>query len=217
LILVAAIGIVVTAVPRLLAPQPLEQVGMGLAVSVVASLVNLGVALVLRRAGRRENSVTLEANAAHLLTDVWTSAGVLVGVGAVVLSGWQRLDPLVALVVAANIVYSGLKIVRTSVDGLMDAALPAEDLAALQAAIAPYAQNHVEFHAIRTRQAAARQFVSMHVLVPGEWTVHRGHELLERLERDVRKALPRATLLTHLEPLDDPASWHDMGLDREAE
>ncbi len=217
LVLVAAIGIVAAAVPRLLSPQPLEQVGIGLAVSVAASLLNLGVALVLRRAGRRAHSVTLEANAAHLLTDVWTSAGVLVGVGGVVLSGWQRLDPLVALLVAGNIVYTGLKIVRKAIDGLMDASLPAEDLAALEAAIAPYLQDRIELHAVRTRQAAARQFVTMHVLVPGDWTVHRGHELLERLEEDVREALPRATVLTHLESLDDPTSWHDIDLDREAE
>lgn len=217
LILVAAVSIVVAAVPRLLSPRPLERLGIGLGVSVAASLVNLGVALVLRRAGRRAHSVTLEANADHLLTDVWTSAGVLVGVGAVVLTGWQRLDPLVALLVATNIVRTGLKIVSRSVAGLMDAALPPEELAALEAAIAPHMQDRVEYHALRTRQAGARQFITLHVLVPGDWTVHRGHELLERLERDVRKALPRATVFTHLESLDDPDSWRDIALDRDAE
>lgn len=214
LILIAAGSIAVAAVQRLLAPKPLEQVGLGLAVSVLASLVNLSVALILLRASKRYRSITLEANANHLLTDVWTSGGVLVGVGAVALTGWQRLDPLVAILVAANIVWAGVRIVRKSVSGLMDTALPPEEQGALRRVLEPYLQTGVQYHALRTRQSGARQFVSLHVLVPGAWTVHEGHQLLERIEADIRQTLPNVTAFTHLESLDDPISWDDMHLDR---
>jgi cation diffusion facilitator family transporter len=217
LILLAAASIGFAAVRRLLAPQPIEQIGLGLGVSVAASLVNLAVALVLRRAGKQHQSVTLEASSHHLLTDVWTSAGVLVGVGAVAWSGWQLLDPLVALVVAANIVWSGIRIVRKSVLGLMDTALPPGELEAVHKVLAPYLVRGVEYHALRTRQSGARRFVSLHVLVPGEWTVHDGHQLLERIEADVRRTLPNVTVFTHLESLDDPASWEDISLDRKSD
>jgi cation diffusion facilitator family transporter len=214
LILIAAGSIAVAAVQRLLAPKPLEQVGLGLAVSVLASLVNLSVALILLRASKRYRSITLEANANHLLTDVWTSGGVLVGVGAVALTGWQRLDPLVAILVAANIVWAGVRIVRKSVSGLMDTALPPEEQGALRRVLEPYLQTGVQYHALRTRQSGARQFVSLHVLVPGAWTVHEGHQLLERIEADIRQTVPNVTAFTHLESLDDPISWDDMHLDR---
>lgn len=214
LILVAAASIIVSAIPRLIAPKPLEQVGLGLAVSVVASLVNFLVARVLLRVSRQHHSITLEADARHLMTDVWTSAGVLAGVGAVALTGWQRLDPIVACLVAANIIWTGIGIVRKSVSGLMDTALPVEDQNKLQKALEPYVQGGVQYHALRTRQSAARQFVSLHLLVPGKWTVGHGHRLLESIEADIRQVLPSATLFTHLEPLDDPASLEDMGLDR---
>lgn len=214
LILVAALSIGVTAVRRLLHPQPLEQIGLGLAVSVVASLVNLGVALALLRVGRRQRSITLEANAHHLLTDVWTSAGVLVGVGATALTGWHRLDPIVALAVAANIVWTGFTIARRSALGLMDTALSAEQLVPARTVLDTYAAEGVGFHALRTRQAGARSFLYLHVLVPGDWTVRHGHDLLERLEADLRRALPELTVFTHLEPIEDPASFVDQHLDR---
>ena len=214
LILLAAVSITVAAIPRLIAPKPLEQVGLGLGVSVAASLVNLFVAQVLLRASKQHHSITLEANARHLMTDVWTSAGVLAGVGAVALSGWERLDPIVACLVAANIVWSGLGIVRKSVLGLMDTALPIEDQNKLQKALEPYVQSGVQCHALRTRQSGARLFVSLHVVVPGLWTVQRGHRLLESIEADIRQALPSVTVLTHLESLIDPASWDDISLDR---
>jgi len=214
LILIAALSIAVAAVERLLHPQPLEHLGMGLGVSVAASLVNLGAALVLLRAGRRYQSITLEANSRHLLTDVWTSAGVLVGVGAVALTGWSWLDPVVALVVAANIVRSGIGIVRKSVLGLMDTALPEHELRALRQVLDGRTTGEVKFHALRTRRSGARRFMSVHVLVPGAWTVQRGHALLERIESELRAAVPGVTVFTHLESLDDPASWEDMGLDR---
>jgi cation diffusion facilitator family transporter len=215
LILLAAASIGFAAVRRLLAPQPLEQVGLGIAVSGVAALVNLFVALVLRRAGRRHESITLEADAHHLLTDVLTTCGVLLGIGLVVLTGWTRLDPILGLGVAFIIILTGVRIVRKSVLGLMDTALPVSEQNALRAVLSRYAaEEGVEFHALRTRQSGTRRFMSVHVLVPGQWTVHRGHELLEHIEADVRDTLPNVTILTHLESLDDPASYDDVTLDR---
>jgi cation diffusion facilitator family transporter len=214
LILVAAVSIIATAVPRLFAPQPLERVGLGLAASTAASLVNLAVALVLRGAGRRNRSITLEADAAHLMTDVLTSAGVLIAIGAVAVTDWEWLDPIVALVVAANIIWSGVGLIRRSVLGLMDTALPHEQQEAVRAIQQHYSPEGIRFHALRSRQSGARSFVSMHVLMPGAWTVQRGHELLERIEADIRQAIPNATVFTHMEPLDDPASWQDAQLDR---
>jgi cation diffusion facilitator family transporter len=215
LILLAALSIGAAAVQRLLAPRPLEQVGLGLGVSVLASLVNLAVALVLLRAGKRHGSISLESNARHLLTDVWTSVGVVVGVGAVALTGWSRLDPIVALVVAANIVWTGVAIMQRSVSGLMDVALSEEEQRTIRGVLQSHLADGVQFHALRTRQSGSRQFVSMHVLVPGAWTVQRGHELLEEIEAQVRAAVPSVTVTTHLEPLEDPCSWEDLTLDRE--
>jgi cation diffusion facilitator family transporter len=215
LILIAAIGIGVAAIERLLHPQPLEQVGVGLIVSVVASIINWGTARTLMRAGREHRSITLEADAQHLMTDVWTSAGVIVGVGAVALTGWLWLDPVLALLVAANIVWTGWQLIHRSAAGLMDAALPPEQHAAVIAVLERYRAQGADYHALRTRQAGARSFVTVHILVPGEWTVQRGHDLLEQLEADVRTAVPYASVLTHLEPLEDPVSGHDIELDRE--
>ncbi len=215
LILLAAAAIAVAAVERLAHPQPLEQVGIGMAVSVVASMINLGVSRVLLRAGRRYHSIALEADAHHLMTDVWTSAGVLVGVAAVAATGWQVLDPLLAIAVAANIVWTGWKLLHRSAAGLMDAALPPEQHEALVQVLERHRADGLDYHALRTRQAGARQFVTVHVLVPGQWTVASGHDLAERIEAEIREILPRATVMTHLEPLEDPASWHDVGLDRQ--
>ena len=215
LIVLAAVSIAVAALPRFFRPKPLEQIGLGLAVSVAASLVNLGVALLLLRVGRRRESITLEANARHLLTDVWTSVGVLVGVGLVAVTAWRWLDPVVAFLVAANIVWTGTKIVRRSIAGLMDKAISTADLAVVQKVLDAYKEKEgVQFHALLTRQAGSKKFVSFHVLVPGDWPVHRGHELLERIEADIRRALANSLVFTHLEPLDDPTSWDDEKLER---
>ncbi|NTU78615.1 MAG: cation transporter [Chloroflexales bacterium] len=214
LILVAAASIGWAAWGRLRDPQPIEQPGLGIAVSLVASAVNFGVARVLRGAGKRHCSITLEADAHHLMTDVWTSAGVLVGVGLVSLTGWERLDPAVALIVAANIVWSGVTLVRRSALGLMDTALPKEELAQVRGVLDSFADRGVCYHALRTRQAAARRFVSFHLLVPDSWTVQQGHTLAEEVERAIRHTLPSTTVFTHLEPRDDPVSLEDMALDR---
>jgi len=214
LILIAAISISGAAVNRLISPKPLEEIGVGLAIFIVASLVNLGVALLLLRVGRRSSSITLEANAHHLLTDVWTSIGVVAGVGMVALTGWERLDPVVALVVAANIIWTGVRIVRRSIGGLMDTALLTEDRVAVRDVLSSYEQAGVRFHALRTRQAGARKFISLHVLVPGDWTVQGGHQLVERIENDIGNVVLDSTIFTYLEPLDDPISWEDEALDR---
>jgi cation diffusion facilitator family transporter len=212
MILVAAAAIIASATSRLIHPRPLTQVGVGVAVSVVAAAVNGAVAYVLLRAGRRHRSITLTADGRHLLTDVWTSVGVVFGVTAVALTGWHRLDPLVALGVGVNIVVSGWRLVRHSVGGLMDSALPPDDHAAIEVVLRGYRQAEgIQFHALRTREAGARRFVSVHVLVPGSWTVQAGHDLLERLEADLRVALGGAQVFTHLEPLEDPVSWADGG------
>jgi cation diffusion facilitator family transporter len=201
LILVAAGSISVAALRRLITPQPLEQVGLGLAVSIVAALVNLAVARVLLRVGKRHRSISLQANARHLLTDVWTSVGVVLGVGLVAVTGVERIDPLVALVVAGNIVWTGIRIVRDSVWGLMDTALPADERRALQNALERHVQTGVRYHSLRTRRSGARRFVSLHVLVPGVWTVEAAHQLLQRMEADIQDALPETIVLTHLEPV----------------
>jgi cation diffusion facilitator family transporter len=214
LVLFAAATIVATAVPRLLDPQPLEEVGLGLAISVVASLVNLAVARVLLTAGRRYHSITLEADAQHLMTDVWTSAGVIVGVAAAELTGWARIDPILAILVALNIVRIGVDLLRRSMLGLLDTSLPEETRRGIVAVLEAHAAVGVQFHALRTRQAGARRFISVHILVPGEWTVQRGHDLLEDIEDRIRETVPNSTVFTHLEPLEDPISWEDVRLER---
>jgi cation diffusion facilitator family transporter len=214
LILLAAASIAWTAVPRLFAPQPLEHVGIGLGISVLASAINFAVARVLMNAGKEYRSITLEADAHHLMTDVWTSAGVVLGVVAVALTGWVRLDPGVALIVAANILRIGWQLLGRSVRGLMDATLPSAERDAIKRVLNRYESQGIQYHAVRTRQAGTRAFISLHVLVPRDWTVQRGHDLLEQLERDIRSAVPGAQLFTHLEPQGDPAALEDIGLDR---
>jgi cation diffusion facilitator family transporter len=215
LILVAAVSIVVTAMPRFIHPEPVSEVGWGLAVSTLASLINLGVSWRLLRAAREHHSITLEADARHLMTDVWTSAGVIAAVAAVAVTGWQRLDPLIAFAVAANIVWTGVGLVRRSLLGLLDRALPAAERASIEAVLTRYQRERgVRWHALRTRQAGRRRFVTVHVLVPGGWTVHAGHQLLEEIESDLRALSPVVSVFTHLESLDDPASWLDTKLDR---
>ena len=215
LILIAAVFIGIASIERFFNPKPIEQVGIGLMVSVVASLINLFVALVLFKAGKKYHSITLEADAKHLMTDVWTSAGVLVGVGAVALTGWAQLDAVVAFLVACNIVWTGITIVRGSVSGLMDKALSTDEQDKIQKALEPYKQNGIQFHALLTRQAGARKFVSFHVLVSGTWTVHQGHQLSEQIEADIRTMLPHVSISTHLEPIEDPASYYDISLERD--
>ncbi len=207
LIFVAAVYIVVTAVQRLVDPVDLTHVGIGLAISVAASVVNGLVGLLLVRVGRRHRSLTLEADGRHLLTDVWTSAGVVVGVLLVAVTGWLRLDPIVAILVGLNIVRTGWQLIHRSVGGLMDQALEPEAQARIDDVLRRYACDEVRFHAIRTREAGHRSFLSLHVLVPGEWSVTRGHDLVEDIERDLLDCVDHLDVSTHLEPMEDPRSY----------
>ncbi len=214
LILVAAVAIGYAAIERLLNPQPLEAVGIGLAVSVVASIINLATSRVLMGVGKKYKSITLEADAHHLLTDVWTSAGVILGVGLVWLTGWLWLDPVIALLVALNIVWTGWQLLQRSAAGLMDISIPEEELKAIETILDSYRRQGLEFHALRTRQAGARAFITVHLLVPGAWTIKQGHDWSERIEADIRRAVTHAHITTHLEPMEDPVSLADQDLDR---
>lgn len=214
LIIVAAASIAYTALERLLNPQPLEAVGIGLVVSLIATVINLVTARILMNVGRTYQSITLEADAQHLMTDVWTSVGVVAAVGLVWLTGWMWLDPVIALVVAMNIVWTGWQLLQRSAAGLMDVSIPADEIRAIETVLADYRGEGLDFHALRTRQAGSRAFVSLHVLVPGIWTVQQAHDWAERIESDLRDAVPHAHVLTHLEPIEDPRSHADQDLDR---
>lgn len=215
LIIVAAGYILFTATGRLLDPEPLQQISLGLGLTVFASAINGGVALILMRAGRRLRSVTLDADGKHLMTDVWTSGGVIVGVAATGLTGWYILDPLIAIVVALNIVWTGLKLLKTTANGLLDQSIPNENQGILQSILDRYREDGIRFHALRTRQAGQRSFLSMHVLVPGDWSVQRGHDLSEKIDEELREKLPGSAVFIHIEPEEDPASFEDVDLDRD--
>lgn len=214
MILLAAVGIIFSALPRLFNPVPLEQLGLGLVVSVSASLINLGVALVLMRAGRHYNSITLEADARHLMTDVWTTVGVLIGIALVWATGFIRLDSIIALLVAVNILFTGYHLVVRSGRGLMDISLPPEELASVKSILNSYQDQGIRYHALRSRQAAARKFLVVHLLVPGGWTVLTGHRLADQIETQIRETIPNANIVTHIEPVEDPLSLQDATIDR---
>lgn len=217
LIVLAAASIAIGSVRRLLEPQAIERLDVGLALLVTAAAVNLGVALALLSAGRRLRSITLRASAHHLMTDVWTSGGVLAGLLLVAVTGWRSLDPLIALLLAAHIAWTGFRLVSASAHGLMDRALPAADVEVVSRVLDELVRrqdDEVRYHALRTRRSGARSFVSFHVQVPGRWTVQRGHDLLEAMEQEIRHRLPAAAVFTHLEPLEDPRSYRDQTLGR---
>ncbi len=215
LILVASAGILLTSSRRFLDPQPIEQAGIGLTIAIAASLINLVVGQVVLRAGKRYDSITLEADGQHLMADVWTSAAVVIGVGAAVLTGIERLDPLVAMIVGVKIAWEGVKIFRRSARGLMDTPIAPEEREKVESILNAHADEDVRWHALRSRQAGGRRFISVHVLVPGDWSVQQGHDLVEELEAEVAQAINRATLFTHIEPQDDPRAENDLDLDRE--
>jgi cation diffusion facilitator family transporter len=212
LIALAAISIIIAAVQRLLDPQPLSRLSLGLGLSASASVINLVVGWILIRTGRRHQSIALEADGQHLMTDVWTSIGVLIGVGLVALTGWSILDPIVAILVALQIGWTAYRLLKRSALGLIDTALPKSQVEEIERILGSY--EGVLYHALRTRQAGSRSFVSFHIQVPGEWSVQKGHDILESLEAQVRDLVPNATVFTHLEPQEDPRSWSDQELDR---
>lgn len=202
LIFIAALAIIVTAVPRLITPQPLESVGLGLAVSLLSTAINLAVALVLRRAGKRLNSIALEADSRHLMTDVWTSVGVVGGVLLVALTGWLRLDAIVAIAVGVHILVEGHHLMRASVDGMMDTAMNEESLSGIRAILDDFAGRDVAYKNLKTRRAGVESFIQVDVLVPRNWTVGQGHDVLDEIESRLTAILPHASVVTHLEPKD---------------
>ena len=214
LILAAAVSIGITAGRSFLNPQPLEQLGAGLLISIAAAFCNLITASILRRAGKHHDSITLIAGSHHLMSDVYTSFGVAIGVGAVALTGWQWLDGALALAVAAHILRTGFSLVYDSSQGLMDKTLPDEEHQRIVNILDQYEAQQVQYHALRTRRSGKQRFVSVHIQVPGAWSVQQGHELLEEIERDVRQTITPVHILTHLEPIEDPASWEDLPLNR---
>lgn len=216
MILVAAGTIAVSAVIRLFNPVPLETVGLGLAITAVATVINLVVARLLLKVGREESSLTVESDGKHLMTDVWTSIGVIGGVAVVALTGLERLDPIIALIVAVNIIVTGASLVRRSLSGLLDRALEPEEIDRIEEVLDRYRAQDISFHALRTRRASHRAFISLHVLVPGDWSVQRGHDTVEQIEGDLRSLFHTVTVFTHLEPIEDPVSFADTKLDREA-
>ena len=215
LIFLAAGGIIYTAIPRLLAPQPIENVGIGLAVSVAASIVNLVVGILLIKIGKQHHSIVLEADGRHLMTDVWTSVGVILAVLAVSFTGWLVLDAIIALIVALNIIWTGFQLIKRSALGLMDTAVAPETGEQIVAILDGYVEKQgIDYHALRTRQSGARKFISVHILVPDEWTVQKGHDLTEEIELEIYRVIPESTVFTHLEPLEDPLSFEDLELFR---
>ncbi len=212
LILVAALGIAWFALRRLFSPEPLQSLDLGTGLSLAAAVVNLGVGQVLLRVGRRVGSIVLEADGRHLMTDVWTSAGVLIGLGLVWLTGRQWIDPVVALVVAANISRTAFDLMRRSFDGLMDRALPKEEQDRVRQAIAGQLGPGMAYHALRTRRAGSRRFADFHLLVPGAFTVRRAHEISDRVEEAVRAVYPDMEVTVHVEPIEERGAWEDSAL-----
>ncbi len=213
-IFVASGSIAYTAISRILHPVPLDLSIVGIGVSVLASLLNFVVALVLFRAGKRFRSITLTSDAHHLMTDVWTSVAVVCGIGVVMLTGIQILDPIIALIVSINIVFSAVSIIKESALGFMDTSISNTDIAEIESVLKTFCTKGVSYHGLRTRQAGARRFVTLHVLVPGSWSVKRGHDLLEKMEQTLRNHFDKMTITTHLEPSEDPVSSDDISIDR---
>ena len=215
LILLAAIGIIVAAIPRLFAPKPISNIGIGLALSLVAALINLFVGKLLIRVGKQEDSIVLEADGHHLMTDVWTSVGIFVAIAIVGLTDWIILDPIIALLVAVSIGWTGYKLIRRSVLGLMDTVIDEESAEKAMEILERYRENlGVDFHAFRTRKSGARKFIYFHLLVPDDWTVKRGHDLAEEIELKILDKTPQSAVFVHLEPLEDPTSLKDIELFR---
>jgi cation diffusion facilitator family transporter len=216
LIVLAAFSIIWSAVPRIFHPQPLENIGMGLLVAVGASMINLAVSIILVKNGKKNNSITLEADGKHLMTDVLTSGGVLLGIALVKLSGWLVLDGIVAIGVAINIIWTGYQLIRRSASGLLDTAIPESETDKINQVLERYKQQNIKFHSLMTRQAGQRKFISLQLLMPGTWNIHQGHQLAEKIEKDIRMLFPgtHTTVFTHLEPVEDAASMLDISIDR---
>lgn len=216
LIVLAAFSIIWSAVPRIIHPQPLENLSGGLLIAVAASLINLAASTILIKNGKKYNSITLEADGKHLMTDVLTSAGVLLGIGLMKLTGWLRIDGIVAIGVAINIIWTGYQLLKRSALGLLDTALPKEELDNIRLVLEKYEQQNIQFHSLMTRQSGQRKFILVHILMPGTMDIQQGHNLAEKVENDIRMLFPntQTTVFTHLEPIEDPVSMLDISIDR---
>jgi len=215
LILLAALSIIWSAIPRLFHPKPLENINIGLLFSVGASLINLVVAVVLIKNGKKSNSIVLEADGKHLMTDVWTSAGVIAAILIVKITGIYILDPIIAMLVAINIIYTGYRLISRSANGLMDASISEDALKKISAYLDSFKDEKIEYHSLMTRQAGQRMFISVHLLVPGNWTVQKGHDYADKIEQFIESMFDvPVTVSTHIEPIEDPASMNDIGIYR---
>jgi cation diffusion facilitator family transporter len=210
LIVLAAIGIVWAAINRIYHPQPLEELNIGMGLSVLATLINLATARILLFYGRKHNSITLEADSHHLMTDVWTTVGIIVGILLVKLTNWQILDPLMAIAVAISIVYTGTKLIIRSTDGLMDSRLSEKEIIIVKQILNRYKEQGTDYHALYTRQASSKRFITFHLLFPGDWTIHKAHEISKQIEKEIDEAFPYSDILIHLEPLNDPEAHNDF-------
>lgn len=217
LIVIASLTILYTSIHRLLNPAPLEQVGLGLILALVASAINFFVGQLLIRTGKKHDSISIEADGKHLMSDVWTSVGVVVGVGIAGLTGLEWLDPVVAIIVGLKIGWEGILIFRRSSQGLMDTAIDPKERTVIETVLNTYCQDGIEWHALRTRQSGSRRFISVHILVPGDWTVQKGHDLLENIETDIRSQINHCSVFTHVEPIEDPRAFVDQSLVRQDE
>src|SRR3989338_5037150 len=212
--IIEGVLIIVAAVVRLINPQAIEQVSLGLIVAAVASIINFVIARQLLNAGKKYHSITLEADAHHLFTDVWTSVGVIVGVGIVALTGITMLDPIIALLIALNIVYTGYQLIKRSALGFMDTAIAQEERDKIRLILEKHTGEKIQYHGLLTRQSGMRRFVSFHLLVPGAWSVQKGHDLAEVVEKDIHDAIPDVTVLVNTEPIGDKRSYEDISIDR---
>ncbi|MDY9918505.1 MAG: cation diffusion facilitator family transporter [Proteiniphilum sp.] len=216
LILIAAFTIIWSAVPRLIDPRPIENINTGLLFSLLASLVNLAVGMTLVRNGKKRRSLLLEADGKHLMADVWTSAGVIVAIVIVKFTGWLIVDPIIAILVALHIIYTGYRLISRSASGLMDASIPGEDLEKITNYLDSLNDQKIEYHSLLTRVAGRRKFIAMHILVPGKWTVKEAHDYADEIEETIVNMFDEpVTVHTHLEPVEDPASMKDIGIDRQ--
>jgi cation diffusion facilitator family transporter len=209
LIFIAAVSIGYAAIGRIMHPQPIEQAFAGVLVSALAAGVNLVVGIKLLKAGKKHSSIILEADAHHLFTDVWTSGGVILAVIIVGITKINILDPIVALLVAANIVYTGYILVKRSALGFMDTAIHKDDVAKIKQILDKYSCAEVKFHSLRTRQAATKKFMSVHVLVPEKWSMQKSHQLIKKIEKEIEDNVSNITVLPRLETIENSKS-HDI-------
>lgn len=210
MVFVAAAAIIFSAIQRIIQPAPIDNVGIGLLVSVIATLINGATGLILLRTGRTHSSPTLIADGKHLLTDVITTIGVIIGVLLVTATNWILLDPIVAILVALNIIWIGIGLIRSAMAGLLDAALPDEENEQIITVLRTFMSDTATFHGLQTRQSGRVRFVRVDVQVPGSWTVAEGHSFGEEIEAAIRNQLPETRVTVHVEPIEDPSSYEDI-------